>query len=86
MSRPLLLLITGSMALGTGFAAARVQCANFDLAGQLDEISRECAWLERCALEHRQRIATAAFETELFLKGREVDAQGTEEVDGAADA
>lgn len=62
--RPLLALATGAVALVTGLAACWIQCENHARAGRLDALARECAWLERCSAEHRQRIATASFETE----------------------
>jgi len=86
--RAAMILVVGSVCLATGLQTARIQSSNQALAGELDRLTRDCAWLERAALQHRQRIATARFEAELWVEdpSREVPGRAADTGLAMADA
>ncbi|MFT4537641.1 MAG: hypothetical protein ACI835_000071 [Planctomycetota bacterium] len=66
MRTPLTLLVCVVVA-STGLFASWVQCQNFALAGELDQLTKDSAWLDRCIGEQEVRLAELTYKAEREL-------------------
>ena len=76
MRTPLTLLV-GALAVVLSLYAAWIQCRNFELAGELDSLTKDSAWLERCVGEEEERLAELTYQAERALARGERASQGS---------